>query len=256
MKTLVQILIVSENEDLVKKITESTDHPQVVVDTGDVVPEKNRYDFYVLDEKDIVNSFDRIREFHAGTPIYLSGSICNANIPICKIIKCNVAACLQKDSDLRNFAKEVSSCYKQKLKIHETSCKLDHLKSGDLEALARQLRKTESDKFVDYIQNHPLPMVLVSREGEVMHANTAMEDMIGTKLPGISASSFWEDSKTFDDTVFDLKKKGQLLGQEVTLKTIHGKRVSLKLYTSLHRDKDGEWLNTRCLFVPIDQFPD
>lgn len=256
MKTLVQILILNDDETFVKRVTELTDHPQVIVDAGKMVPENTRYDFYILGGDNIVEALDKIREFHEGTPIYLSGDICESRIPICKIIKCNVFACLQEESDLRDFVKNISSCCKQKLKIYEASRKLDHLKSGDLEALTRQLKKTESDKFVDYIQNHPLPMVLVNREGEVMHANAAMEDMVGTKLPGIKASVFWVDAEAFDNTVFDLKEKGQLLGREVTLKNIHGRQLSFKLYSSLHRDKDGEWLNTRCLFVPTDQSPD
>lgn len=253
MKTLVQILIISVDEAFVKRVVELMDHPQITVDSAKLIPEDISYDFYVLNgSTNIAGSIDKIREFHEGTPIYLSGAICSEKVPIRKMCKCNIVACLEKDDDLRKFVKEVNSCCKQRLKIHEASCKLDHLKSGDLEALARQLKRTESDKFVDYIQNHPLPMVLVNREGEVMHANAAMEDMIGTKLSGISASVFWENAEAFDDTVFDLKEKGQLLGREVALKNIHGRQLLLKLYTSLHRDKEGEWLNTRCLFVPID----
>lgn len=253
MKKLVQILIVSDDKTLVKRVTGLMDHPQIIVDSADKIPEETHYDFYVLDgPTSITDSIDRIREFHEGSPIYLSGSICNDSVPIRKMCKCNIVDCLDRDSNLRDFVKEVSSLCKQKLKIHEASCKLDHLKCGDLKALARQLRKTESDKFVDYIQNHPLPMVLVNHEGEVMHANTAMEDMIGTKLAGVLASVFWEDAEAFDNTVFDLKEKGQLLGREVTLKNIYGRQLLLRLYTSLHRDKKGNWLNTRCLFVPID----
>jgi len=95
-------------------------------------------------------------------------------------------------------------------------------------------------------------MVLVDREVDVLHANTAMEEMIGTKLPGSSAVKYWADSKELERAVFDLKEKGQLLGREVTLKNIHGGLLQMKLYSSLHHDKDGNWLNTRCLFVPID----
>ncbi len=256
MKTLVQILVISDDDTFVKHLLEVTDHPQVTVDSAQMVPEKGSYDFYVLGNNHITKSLDRIRKFDTGTPVYLHGSVCSASIPICTILKSNVVACLQNKDDLRGFAKEISSCCRQKLKIHEASRKLDHLKSGDLEALTRQLRKTESNKFVDYIQNHPLPMVLVNRESEVMHANAAMEDMIGMKLPGILASAFWEDKDAFDDTIYDLKEKGQLLGREVTLKNIHGKSLRLKLYTSLHRNADGDWLNTRCLLVPIDQSPE
>ncbi len=253
MKTLVQILIISDDRALVKRLTELTDHPQIVVSSAKEIHEDIHYDFYVLDgPTNVTESIDKIREFHEGTPICLSGAICNESVPIRKMYKCNIIACLEKDDDLKKFVKEVSSYCNQKLKIHKASCKLDQLKAGDLKTLTHHLKKTESDKFVDYIQNHPLPMVLVSREGEVMHANTAMEDMIGTKLPGISASVFWVDAEAFDDTVFDLKEKGQLLGREVTLKNIHGRQLPLKLYTSLHRDKKGEWLNTRCLFVPTD----
>lgn len=254
MKTLVQILIISDNRTFVKRVTELVNHPQIVVNSEKTIPENLCYDFYVLNGVvNITESIDRIREFHKGTPIYLSGSVCKENVPIKKMCECNIVACLENDNDLRNFVKEIGSYCKQKLRIYEASCKLDHLQSGDLEMLVQQLKKPESDKFVDYIQNHPLPMVLVNREGEVMHANTAMEDMIGTKLPGISASVFWVDTNAFDDTVFDLKEKGQLLGREVTLKNIHGKTLRLKLYSSLHRDKKDEWLNTRCLFVPVDQ---
>ncbi|KKL55513.1 hypothetical protein LCGC14_2254660 [marine sediment metagenome] len=251
MKTLVQILIISDNEAFVERVIELMDYPQIVVDNAETIPEDVRYDFYVLDGlTSVTESIDRIREFHEGAPIYLSGSICDEKIPIRKMCKCNVIACLEKDDDLRLFVKEVSSHCKQRVKTHEASCKLDYLKPGDLKILTRQLRKTESYKFIDYIQNHPLPMILVNREEEVIHANKAMEDMIGTKLPGISASTFWLDVDVFDNTVFDLKKEGQLLGREVTLKNIHGRPLLLKLYTSLHRDKQGNWLNTRCLFVP------
>ncbi len=253
MKTLVRILIVDDDRMFVKRLRDLIAHPQIIVDNNIAVAKDLFYDFCVIGSSaKTTEALDTIRTYSAGSSIYLSGPACNQSVPIRKMIKCNIIDCLENDENIRNFIKNVNSLVKQKAKLHKASCKLDCLQAGDLDALTQHLKKTESDKFVDYIQNHPLPMVLVDREGEVMHANSSMEDMIGTKLSGIMASVFWEDAEAFDNTVYDLKEKGQLLGREVTLKNIHGKLLKLKLYTSLHYDKHDEWLNTRCLFVPID----
>jgi PAS domain S-box-containing protein len=151
-----------------------------------------------------------------------------------------------------SFVKKVNTICRQNKRLREASIKLDCLKSGDLQTLSRQLKQTESSRFVDFIQNHPLPMVLVDREYDILHANAAMEKIIGTRLPGASAATYWEDSDELDRAIFDLKEKGQLLGREATLKSLDGKLIKVKLYTSLHNDAEGNWLNTRCLFVPND----
>lgn len=257
MKTLVRILILDDNRVFVKRLRDLVSHPQVIVDIATIVPEDIFYNFYILGgSTKIIEAIDHIRKNNEGSPIYLSGPVCNAKVPVRKMVKCNIVDCLENDESVQRFAKKIGFFCRQKAKMCEASSKLDSLKAGDLKALTRQLKQAESDRFVDYIQNHPLPMVLVSREGNILHANTAMEVMIGTKLSGAFASAFWVDPKKFDKTVSDLKEKGQLLGREVTLKNIHGEQLRLKLYSSLHNDAKGNWLNTRCLFVPIYQIPD
>jgi len=253
VETLVRILIIDDDEAFVKRLRNLVSHPQVVVDNATAVPENIFYNFYILgNSSNITRAVDRIRKNNEGSPIYLSGSVCNKNVPVRKMVKCNIIDCLEKEEDVRSFVKKVNSFCKQKSKLRKAASKLDFLKSGDLKSLSRQLKKTESDRFVDYIQNNPLPMILVSRECDILHANTAMEEMIGAKLPGASATTYWNDPDELDRAIFDLKEKGQVLGREVTLKNIHGELLQMKLYTSLHNDKEGNWLNTRCLFVPIN----
>ncbi len=256
METLVHILIISDNEDLVKQVQNLVNHPQVIVDSATIVPQDQTYNFYILGGPRLTDAIDRIREFHEDSDIYLSGSVCTADVPIRKMIKCNIVGCLESEDEIRYFAQKVDSFRKQKCRLREVSCTLDRLKAGDLKDLTRQLKKAESEKFVDYIQNHPLPMVLVSREYDVLHANKAMEDMIGTRLSGASAASYYVDSSELEDVVIELEKKGQVLGVTVTLKNIDGESFPMKIYTSLHRDRSGNWLNTRCLFVPIEECPE
>lgn len=252
MKTLVRILIIDDDTAFVKRLRDLVNHPQVVVDIAKEVPENIIYNFYILGGSiEIAEAIDKIKTNNEGSPIYLSGSICNKDVPVRKMLRCNIIDCLESDESMRSFAKKVSSFYKQQIRLSKAVIKLERLAAGDLETLARQIKQTESDRFVDYIQNHLLPMVLVSREGEILHANIAMEEIIGIKLPGTPAIMYWDDSKEFDRTILDLNKKGQLLGKEVTLKNIHGERLRVKLYSSLHTDTEGNWLNTRCLFVPI-----
>lgn len=248
----VRILIVGD-ESLANKIRDILTHPQIIVDRASSVPEDRHYHFYVLGGQiDAIRAVDAIRIYGEGSPIYLSGSICDESLPIRQLLKCNLAACLESEEGMNDFINDVRSAIKQRAKIHEASCRLDCLKSGDLKTLARQMTRTKSERFVDYIQNHPLPMVLVSSEGEVLHANAAMESAIGSRLPGMKAESFWVDQNDFLETLQELKKEGQLLGREVTLKNIDGKPLQMKLYTSLHYNKAGNWLNTRCLFVPTE----
>jgi PAS domain S-box-containing protein len=236
VETLVRILIVDDDMTFVQRIRDLVSHPQIAVDDLAPIPE----------------SINEIRLNNKNSPIYLFGSVCNRRICIRDIIECNISGCLENDEGIRSFVKKVNSLCRHKAKLREAGSKLDCLKSGDLKTLARQLKKTESERFVDYIQNHPLPMILVSRESDILHANSAMEKMIGTKLPGMSATMFWMNPEEFERAVFDLKEKGQILGRETTLKNVHGEQLRVKLYTSLHSDKNGNWLNTRCLFVPID----
>lgn len=253
MEILVRILIIDDDQAFVKRLRDLVAHPQVFVDHVTKIPEDALYHFFVLGGPiQITEAIDKIQGFNEDSLIYLSGNTCSAVVPVRKMIKCNIVDCLDNDSSLRTFVKKISSTCKQKVKMREASNKLDCLKAGDLKSLTRQMKKAESDRFVDYIQNHPLPMVLVSRECDILHANVAMENMIGTKLSGASAATYWADTDELDKAVFDLKEKGQLLGREVTLKNIDGELLLLKLYTSLHNDAEGNWLNTRCLFVPLN----
>lgn len=253
MEILVRILIISDDDAFVAKLRDLVSHPQVEVDVAKTVPEKSVYNFYVLGESvHITEAVDNIKKHNEGSPIYLAGAVCDKNVPVRKMTKCNIIGCLENEEEMRDFVKQVSSFCKHRSKLTKAVSKLDCLVSGDLKALTRELKQTESDRFVDYIQNHSLPMVLVSCEYDVLHANAAMEKMIGTKLAGTPASTYWEDPELLDRAVFDLKKKGQVLGREATLKTINGELVKVKLYSSLHTDSEGNWLNTRCLFVPID----
>lgn len=253
VETLVRILIIDDDTTFVKRLRDLVAHPQVVIDTAKAVPENVFYNFYILGGSvQITEAVDNIKKNNEGSPIYLSGPVCDKNVPVRSMVKCNIVDCLESEEAMRAFVKSVNSFCKQKTKLRQAVSKLNCLASGDLKTLARQLKKTESDRFVDYIQNHPLPMVLVSRDYYVLHANSSMEEMIGTILAGASAATYFVDPSQLDALVFDLKEKGQLLGREVTLKNIHGERFQMKLYSSLHNDADGNWLNTRCLFVPID----
>jgi len=253
VETLVRILIICDDKEFVNDIKKQITHPQVMVYTSSIIPEDESYNFYVLGGSlQIAEAVDKIRKSNEGSPIYLVGSMCDAKVPVRKMIKCNIVDCLENQQKINDFVKKVNSFCNQKIKMRKTSSKLDCLKAGDLESLAREMKQTESRRFVDYIQNHPLPMVLVSRECDILHANSAMEDMIGTKLPGMSAATYWVDPKKLDETICDLEKEGQLLGREVTLKNIDGEHLSMKIYTSIHTDEEGNWLNTRCLFVPTD----
>lgn len=252
MDTFVRILIVGDGS-LVKQLEDALSHPQIVIDHTSQIPENKPYHFYVLGGSvEIGKATNAIRKANEGSPIYLHGSICKETVPIKKLLKCNIAACLDCEEGMADFINEVKSFQKRRVQIHEAACKLDSLKVGDLKTLAKQIKKAKSERFVDYIQNHPLPMVLVSREAEVLHANTSMEKTIGTRLPGIQASKYWVDKKEFERAVRDLKREGQLLGREVTLKNVNGQPISMKLYTSLHYDESGDWDNTRCLFVPTE----
>lgn len=253
METLVSILVVDPEQKFVGGIEELMNHPQVSVDCADSVPDDKEYDFYILSENNrIIEALDIIRTKFGNAPVYLAGGACHAKVPIQSLVKITIVGCLQDKEGLVEFIQHVTSSCKQQIKLQQASTKLDCLKSGDYRSLAKHMSKTGSEQFVDYIQNHPLPMLLVSREGEVLHANIAMENLIGMKLSGLDAFTFWADVQEFNDALLELKKKGQILGRKIVLKDIHGSSIGVKLYTSLHSDNHGVWLNTRCLFVPLD----
>ena len=252
---IMSVVIIDDDTDFFNQIEEKVANQRIVLDRTESVKDIDRtYDYYILGySPDIAQSIEAIRETDAEGKILLFESACEKDVSLKKALLWNLSGCIKKNTE--TLSGLLRNAYKTRAKMREASCRLDSLKAGDLQILTRQLKKAESEKFVDYIRNHPLPMVLVDCESDVLHANIAMEKMIGTKLPGAPASSFWADPEKLDKTVCDLKKEGQLLGREVTLKNIHGELLRLKLYTSIHRDSSGEWINTRCLFVPIDQLP-
>lgn len=252
MNPLARILILDDNSDLVKEIEDLVRHPQIEVKHSTDMPEQV-YDFYILgDGIDIVAALDALRNEDEQIPIYLTGDACQVSVQLWELVGCQILGCLESEKDMKRFHKHVSSFWKSQACMREASQKLDALKAGDLDTLSTMMLKTESERFVDFIQNHPISMVLVSRRGDILHANASMEKMIGTKLAGMPASSFWKNPDDFTDAMFYLEKEGQLLGKEVTLKNMDGEDLPLKLYSNLHYGDDGDWLNTRCLFIPCN----
>lgn len=251
---IITVLIIDDDPDFVNRIREKVG-PGVVLEHKNSVGNVNHsHDFYILgNSKNVIQSIETIREADKGGEILLFESACEKDVSLKRSLHWNLSGCI--DKNVETLSKLLQNSYKTRTKMHEASSKLDLLKAGDLQILTRQLKKAESEKFVDFIQNHPLPMVLVDCEYDVLYANKALEKMIGTKLSGAPASMYWADPDKLDKVACDLKKEGQLLGREVTLKNIHGELLQMKLYTSIHCDSSGNWINTRCLFVPIDQLP-
>lgn len=138
MKALVRILIIDDNQHVLKRLKGLINHPQVVIDSATKVPEDAFYNFYVLGGSiQITEAVDKIREFHEGSPIYLSGPVCEKNVPVRKMIGCNIVDCLENEKAMREFVRKITSFCKQKAKMREASSKLDCLKAGDLKALAK-----------------------------------------------------------------------------------------------------------------------
>lgn len=124
-------------------------------------------------------------------------------------------------------------------------------KIGQLEKVTaeQELSFTKDDPFIDYVENHVLPMVFVSEDGMVLYSNKTMDEMVGFPCTGKPAWSYYATREGFDKAKKVFSSNTQVKGLTVILKC-HGKPQRATLYTSIHRDEDGKWLNSRCTFVP------
>jgi hypothetical protein len=124
-------------------------------------------------------------------------------------------------------------------------------KAEYLGQLTAEMNHSKTIPFIDFVDNNLLPMVLVNSEYMVLHANQAMKNLTGNYV-GKPCASYWHNDKEHEAVISDLKKNGFIRGKKVTLKDTNGIPRTMKLYSSIHRDSNGKWINTRCLFVPVD----
>jgi len=120
-----------------------------------------------------------------------------------------------------------------------------------LEKLDRLIKL--SVDFTDYVMNNSLPMSLSNIEGKIMFCNNTMLDLIGKTLDEVkgklAGDVYYYDYDQFLSVIQQLSDNDTIEDMPITLKTVNGPCV-MRAYSSIHRDKDNNWINTRCVFVP------
>ncbi len=107
----------------------------------------------------------------------------------------------------------------------------------------------------DYVTNHALPMILVDGNGHIIYWNKTMSRLVGKPLKEVKGKKpkdvFYEVPEDFDILFKTIKTVGHIIGSEVLLKTKYGPQ-KFNLYSNVHKDENDRMLNTRCVFVPIE----
>lgn len=106
------------------------------------------------------------------------------------------------------------------------------------------------DVYADFVDNSVLPVVWAKEDGSIIYSNKAMDEMIGCQVSGKNASSYYFDQDERVSIQERLNSSNKINGLNVTLQKCDGQTIYCRLFTSIHRDKDGNWINTRCIFVP------
>ena len=117
------------------------------------------------------------------------------------------------------------------------------------------ITKVESSEFEDYVTNHALPMILVDENGHILYWNRRLGQLIGKTLKEvkgkIARDIIYENVEDFERVFQIIMEDGCITGSEALLKTKDGPRT-FKIYSNIHRDENGKWLNSRCVFVPAE----
>lgn len=107
--------------------------------------------------------------------------------------------------------------------------------------------------FTDFVIHHSLPMVLANSEGKIMFCNDSMLKLIGKtqeEVKGkVAGDVYYYDYDQFLSAVQCLVDNEIIEDMPLTIKTVDGPCV-MRAYSSVNRDKDNNWINTRCVFVP------
>ena len=106
--------------------------------------------------------------------------------------------------------------------------------------------------FRDYVENHELPMILVDEQITILYCNQAAQRFFSrsrTDIVGSNGRSLYADNTEFERLIQEIRIKGKVRGRKVHIKTSDGPCPCL-IYSSIHRE-DGQWINSRCLFVPL-----
>ena len=117
------------------------------------------------------------------------------------------------------------------------------------------ITKVSSSKFEDYVTNHALPMILVDENGQILFWNRRLGRLIGKTLKEVrgkvAREIVYENPEDFDKLFQIIEDDGCVNGTEVSVKTKNGARA-FRVYSNIHRDDDDNWINSRCVFVPVD----
>ena len=145
-----------------------------------------------------------------------------------------------------------SLIYNQEKQIMDAIDRLSEIRDK-LTHLDVLMRPSETLIFQDYCDNHELPMIMVEEDTTVIYCNKAMSKFMGMpldKIVGEKVKNWWTGDKG-TQAYKTLKETGKLQGQEIQFKTPRGDCSGL-VYSSVHRGNDDEWLNSRCLVVPLE----
>ena len=106
-----------------------------------------------------------------------------------------------------------------------------------------------SRSYRDHFENNQLPMVWADQDGTVINCNVAMASLLGKtkdEIVGHSVSSYAHPAKK---VVQALSEGDGCRDFSVEITTADGP-MSCRLYSNVHRDRDGNWINSRCVLVP------
>lgn len=110
-----------------------------------------------------------------------------------------------------------------------------------------------SEIFRDYVENHELPMFLVDEQADILYCNRAAQRFFNkplNKIIGFSGRNLYADHTEFERLIQEIRIKGRVRGRKVHINTSDGSWPCL-IYTSIRRNISGQWLNSRCLLVPL-----
>ena len=132
-------------------------------------------------------------------------------------------------------------------------------KIAHLDALMWSSSNGEISYFQDYIENHQLPICLAAEDTTVIYCNEAMSRFLGKPLYEIigkeQVKNWYADQSEWNEIARFSLEKGKVSGIKANIKTHNGDQPVL-IYSSIHRDDEGKWINSRCLYVPLNDILD
>lgn len=138
--------------------------------------------------------------------------------------------------------------------IHNIQTKLSGLEKVTKEQ--KHVFNGHCNIYSDFVDNNLLPVVCAKEDGTIIYSNKAMNNLIGCHISNKHASSYYVDNNECTKVFQKISSNDKIYGLPVLLKRCDGQTVRCKLYSSIHRDEEGNWINTRCIFVPYDFLPE